>query len=89
MWEAGWECLFSVLETLCPEDLTRTVYIRTKAHSVMQAIHRQMTHYVYHCGQIVLLAKHFQHAYWKTLTIPRGQSAKFNQQVAAGEAAQK
>jgi hypothetical protein len=88
-WESGWECLFSALEKLGPADLTQTVLIRGEAHSVMQAIHRQMTHYVYHCGQIVFLAKHFQHAHWKSLTIPRGQSAQFNQQVAAGEARQK
>jgi hypothetical protein len=88
-WESGWNCLFSALATLSPADLTRKVFIRSEAHSVIQAINRQLTHHVYHCGQIVFLAKHFQHAQWKSLTIPRGQSAQFNQQVAAGEASQK
>ncbi|MGA3128322.1 MAG: DUF1572 domain-containing protein [Candidatus Korobacteraceae bacterium] len=89
LWESGWECAFSALKPLSSEDMTRTVIIRGEAHSVMQAVSRQIAHYAYHCGQIVFLAKHFQHARWKSLTVPRGQSAKFNQQVKAGEASQR
>ena len=55
----------------------------------MQAVNRQITHYAYHVGQIVFLAKHLQHAGWKSLSIPRNQSAKFNQRVAGGEASQR
>jgi hypothetical protein len=55
----------------------------------MQAINRQMAHYAYHCGQIVFLAKHFQHSQWKSLTVARGKSAAFNQQVKSGEASQR
>jgi hypothetical protein len=69
--------------------MDRTVTIRGEPHSVMQAINRQMAHYSYHCGQIVFLAKHFQHDRWKSLTIPRGKSANFNQRVGAGEASQR
>jgi hypothetical protein len=89
IWESGWRCMFSALEPLSPEDLTRTVFIRGEAHSVMQAINRQMAHYAYHCGQIVFLAKHFQHSRWKSLTVARGKSAAFNQQVKSGEASQR
>ena len=89
LWESGWSCLFSALEALCPADLNRTVTIRGEAHSVMQAINRQIAHYSYHCGQIVFLAKHFQHLHWKSPSTPRGQSAKFNQQVAAGDTSQR
>jgi len=89
MWESGWNCLFSALEPLSSEDMTRTVFIRGEAHSVMQAVNRQIAHYAYHCGQIVFLAKHFQHSQWKSPTIPRGQSAEFNQKVKAGEASQR
>jgi hypothetical protein len=74
MWEAGWKCVFSALEPLSQQDMTRTVTIRGEAHSVMQAINRQCNHYSYHCGQIVFLAKHFQHSQWKSPTIPRAQS---------------
>jgi hypothetical protein len=88
-WEAGWQCLFGALEPLGEQDLQRTVMIRGEAHSVMQAINRQVAHYAYHCGQIVLLAKHFNHAGWQSLTIPRRQSAEFNRRVQAGEASQR
>ncbi|MGE5207674.1 MAG: DUF1572 domain-containing protein [Chlamydiota bacterium] len=89
MWEAGWNCVFSALEPLNDADLGRTVTIRGEAHSVMQAINRQIAHYSYHVGQIVFLAKHLQHAGWKSLSVPRGQSAKFNQRVAVGEVSQR
>ena len=89
MWEAGWNCLFFALEPLGPGDAARKITIRGEAHSVMQAVNRQIAHYAYHVGQIVFLAKHLQHAGWKSLSIPRNQSAKFNQRVAAGEASQR
>ena len=89
MWEAGWSCLFTALEPLKEADLARSVTIRGEAHSVTQAINRQLAHYSYHVGQIVFLAKHFQSAKWKSLSVPRNQSAKFNQRVAAGEASQR
>lgn len=89
MWERGWACLFQALEPLTDEDLSRTVTIRGEAHSVMQAINRQVAHYSYHCGQIVFLAKHLQSASWKSLSVPRGHSAAFNRKVAAGEASQR
>jgi hypothetical protein len=89
MWEQGWNYLFTALEPLSDGDMDRRVTIRGEAHSVTQAINRQIGHYSYHCGQIVLLAKHFQHANWKSLTVPRGKSADFNQRVGAGEASQR
>jgi hypothetical protein len=88
-WETGWQCVFSALEPLVESDLAKTVYIRGEPHSVMQAINRQIAHYAYHCGQIVLLAKHFQHANWKSLSVPRGRSAEFSRKVASGEASQR
>jgi len=89
LWEEGWRCVFSALEPLSGEDLRRTITIRGEAHSVMQAIHRQVAHYAYHCGQVVLLAKHFKSGEWKTLSIPRRQSGEFNRRVEAGEASQR
>jgi len=89
LWEDGWNYVFGALEPLSEADLTRTVTIRGEAHSVMQAVNRQVGHYSYHCGQIVLLAKHFQHEQWKPLTIPRGMSQQFLQRVLAGEVSQR
>ena len=89
LWDSGWELVFHELDRVTEADLTRTIYIRGEGHSVMQAIHRQLGHYSYHVGQIVLLAKHFAGSSWKTLSIPRGKSASFNARVASGEASQR
>jgi uncharacterized damage-inducible protein DinB len=89
LWEAGWQLVFAALEPLSDADLVRVVQIRGERHSVMQAINRQMTHYAYHVGQIVLLAKHFKGREWLSLSIPRGGSARFEAQVRAGEASQR
>jgi hypothetical protein len=55
----------------------------------MQAVNRQMTHYSYHVGQIVLLAKYLTGDQWKALTVPRGKSGEFLKRVLAGEASQR
>lgn len=81
LWEDGWRHVFRALEPLSEEDLARTVTIRGEAHSVMQAINRQVAHYSQHIGQIVMLAKHFAHKQWQSLTIPRNRSAEFNRKV--------
>ena len=76
-WEEGWRFLFDAVEGLEGEDLNSTVYIRSEPHTVMQAINRQLTHYAYHVGQIVFLAKHFAGNNWQTLSVTRGKSEEF------------
>ena len=77
-WEKGWSSVFDAIEPLQPEDLMKTVLIRGEKHTVVNAISRQLTHYSYHTGQIVFLAKHFKSAEWKSLSIPRNRSGEFN-----------
>lgn len=77
-WEEGWAYVFGAVEPLRSEDAMREVFIRGEAHTVVQAINRQLTHYAYHIGQIVFLAKHFKSSAWKSLSIPRGMSETFN-----------
>ena len=77
-WQRGWQCVFAALEPLTADDLGKTVMIRGEAHTVIQAINRQLMHYANHIGQIVFLAKHFRSAEWKSLSIPRNRSAEFN-----------
>jgi hypothetical protein len=89
LWEEGWQCLLGTLESLSDADLGRTITIRGEAHSVMQAINRQLAHYPYHCGQIVFLAKHLCAGHWRILSVPLGKSAEFNRRVRAGEASQR
>jgi len=88
-WEDGWKRLFETLESLSDEDLKRTITIRSEAHSVMQAVNRQIAHYGLHVGQIVLLAKHFAGNEWQSVSVPRGQSVEFNRQVASGKRSQR
>jgi hypothetical protein len=78
-WEKGWAALFGALKPLGNADLARVVTIRGEPHSVLQAINRQLTHYAYHVGQIVYLAKHFAGTEWRSLSIPVGRSKEFNQ----------
>ena len=89
VWNDGSERIFQALELLSNKDLEREVFIRGEAHSVMQAINRQIAHYAYHCGQIVFLAKHLKGNSWKTLSVPRNKSADFNRRVLGGEASQR
>src|SRR5689334_7066672 len=37
-WEDGWRRLFDAITPLTPGDLSKTVYIRGEAHSVLEAI---------------------------------------------------
>jgi hypothetical protein len=50
----------------------------------MEAIQRQLTHYAYHVGQIVFLARHFAGPGWKSLSIPKGQSKTFDVNKSGG-----
>jgi uncharacterized protein DUF1572 len=77
-WEEGWNRVFRAVSALTPEDLGKTVRIRGEAHSVVEAINRQVTHYAAHVGQIVLLAKHYAGPNWRSLSIPRGKSREFD-----------
>jgi hypothetical protein len=77
-WEEGWAILFAELGALSAADLMRIVTIRHEPHTVVQCIQRQLGHYGYHVGQIVLLARHARGTAWTTLSVPRRQSQQFN-----------
>jgi hypothetical protein len=74
-WEDGWRRTLGAIEALDPDDLLREVRIRGEPFTVVQAIERQVCHYAYHVGQIVLLAKHARGADWESLSIPRRRRA--------------
>ncbi len=81
-WESGWNVLFENIEPLTVDDLGRTITIRGEPHTIIEAINRQLTHYAYHVGQVVLLAKHFRAADWNTLSVAKNRSAQFNEYLA-------
>jgi uncharacterized damage-inducible protein DinB len=80
-WEDGWAQVFAALDSLRSDDVMNTVTIRGEPHTVMQAVNRQIAHYAYHTGQIVMLAKHLRAGEWNTLSIPRGKSEEFKVKV--------
>ncbi|WP_400190220.1 DUF1572 family protein [Hymenobacter sp. B81] len=79
-WQVAWPILWQVFDELeqHPERWLYTVTIRQEPHTVLDALTRQVTHYAYHAGQLVLLAKHLRGEQWQTLSIARGQSRQFN-----------
>lgn len=83
-WEEGWNIVFTTLDSLTPEDISRTITIRGEPHTVLQALNRALAHYAQHIGQIVFLAKHLRASEWKTLSIPRGKSEEFKVDKTAG-----
>lgn len=74
----GWNCVERAFAGLTDADMERIVYIRNEGHTVYEAALRQATHYAYHIGQMVFLAKMHAGEDWQSLSIPRGGSANFN-----------
>ena len=78
IWEEGWKVLFNTLEGLRFQDLEKIVYIRNEGHTVIESINRQLCHYSYHVGQIVMIGKIICGDKWNSLSIPKGESQSFN-----------
>jgi len=79
-WDEAWKCLFAAIEPLRTEDLENVVYIRNQGHTITEAINRQLAHYAYHVGQIVLIAKMIKGDTWDSLSIPLGNSSNYNKE---------
>ncbi|MFD3447306.1 DUF1572 family protein [Microbacteriaceae bacterium 4G12] len=80
-WNQGWEVLFTALNNLKENDLEKTIYIRGEAHSVIEALERQISHYSYHIGQIVYISKLLKNEEWKCLSVPRGKSNEYTEKL--------
>lgn len=81
IWESGWNTLFKTIDHLVEEDLLKNVSIRGERHTIIDAIERQMAHYTYHIGQIVYVGKQIKDKEWESLSIPRGKSEEYLQQM--------
>lgn len=77
-WNEGWTCLFNAINALTENDVTRKIFIRNQAHTVVEAINRQLAHYPYHVGQIVFIGKMLCSNSWTSLSIPKGNSKEYN-----------
>ena len=51
-WNNGWNCFFKTLNEIKPTQLQNIIYIRKEAHTVLDAINRQLAHYPYHFGRV-------------------------------------
>ena len=83
VWERGWTVLQQTLDAMTADDFGKTVRIRGGPLTLIGALERSLAHTAQHAGQIVLLAKHWKGAAWQTLSIARGESAKFLAQLQA------
>ena len=83
LWEKGWDCCLGALASLREEDLLKTIHIRNEGLPAVDAINRQLAHYPYHVGQIIYIAKVIRNEGWQNLSIPKGSSDQFNQQMNA------
>jgi hypothetical protein len=81
LWNNGWDVFLETLESLTPSDLLKTITIRAQPLIVVDAINRQMAHYSYHVGQIVYLGRWIKGKAWASLSIPKGGTKEFNQQL--------
>jgi hypothetical protein len=89
LWEKGWGCFLSTLESLKKKDLKKKVHIRKEPLSVIDAINRQLAHYPYHIGQIIYIAKIIKNTSWKNLSIPKGESQAYNSNAEIKDPAKK
>lgn len=84
-WEHGWRIFLNTLDSLNEQDLEKTVHIRGEAHSVLDAIERQMVHYAAHIGQIMFIGKQIKGEQWKSLSIPKGESYAYLERMLKGK----
>ena len=77
-WEDGWSFLFQALDSVDASNFEKKVYIRNQAHTIVDAVNRQMCHYASHVGQIMFIGKMLKGTNWKSLSIPKGASKEFN-----------
>lgn len=84
-WETGWSHVLNTINNLTDEQLSQPVTIRAEKLAAYDAILRQLAHYSYHIGQIVVIGKMIKDAGWQNLSVPKGGSNQFNQDMAGGK----
>lgn len=89
LWEKGWACFLDSLSSLTEQDLLKNVTIRREPLTVIDAINRQLAHYPYHIGQIIYTGKIVKDSNWKNLSIPKGDSAQYNNSSSIKDPAKK
>lgn len=80
-WNTGWSLVISVVGNLESTDLENEITIRGEKHLVYDAVLRQLAHYAYHVGQIVIIGKMIKDSAWINLSVPKGGSDEFNKKL--------
>lgn len=70
--------VLSEVRKLKVENLEEVVSIRNEKMSVVSALTRSLSHFSYHVGQIVFIAKTIKGSKWINQSIPLGKSKEFN-----------
>ncbi|MFT4536095.1 MAG: putative damage-inducible protein DinB [Saprospiraceae bacterium] len=77
-WNRGWETLEDTLEDVSDKNLGTIIYIRNMGCTLHDAIIRQVSHYAYHVGQIVFIARMLKGNGFESLSVPLGESEIYN-----------
>lgn len=80
-WNEGWASFLNAVQSLTETDLEKTITIRSEPLTVADALNRQLAHYPYHVGQIVYIGRMIKNKAWKNLSILKGTSNLFNEQM--------
>ncbi|MFM2213808.1 MAG: hypothetical protein RL427_1071 [Bacteroidota bacterium] len=84
-WDEGWHCFFDALNSIEEHQLDTVIYIRNEGHTILEALNRQLAHYPYHIGQIVFYSKQLKQSEWTSLSIPKNNSNRYNNEKFAKE----
>ncbi|MFT5738141.1 MAG: hypothetical protein ACI9SG_002493 [Maribacter sp.] len=77
-WNTGWDCLFTALHQINSSNFDTIIKIRNEEHTIIEAVNRQLAHYASHVGQLVLIGKMRKGTKWVSLSIPKGDTKRFN-----------
>ena len=77
-WQGAWDILETNVFALGEADMKTPITIRGVTLSVEEALCRSLSHFSYHVGEIVFLAKHFKGDDWEYLSIAPGKSDEYN-----------
>ena len=81
LWEEGWACFLDAAKSLSQDDFKKTIYIRSQPLTVVDAFNRQFAHYPYHVGQIIFVAKILKNKNWQNLSVPKGRSSEYTNEL--------
>ena len=77
-WERAWQTVSDSVFPLTEADLSRVITVRGVELTVAEALTRSLSHFSYHVGEVVLLARYFCGEEWRFLSIAPGETAAYN-----------